>query len=248
VAEDDLTLEPDEAQGEALLWQRWRCEGDLAARDLLVEKYTVFAHIMAKKLYRGRYGDELPFADYLQFATLGMMEAFQHYDPAKGASFRTYSALRIRGAVLDGVGVMSERHQQIASWRQIQQDRSESLAAGKPVRGGGFAELAEIAIGLALGYMLEGSAMYQEGGEQGEQNAYARVELSQMKRQLHALIEQLPASERYVVKAHYLHHTAFVDIATARNITKVRVSQLHQQALGRLRKALAAVAPCDMAW
>jgi RNA polymerase sigma factor for flagellar operon FliA len=250
MGEDELLLEQAQADAEreAALWLRWRRDGDRAARDVLVEQYTLFAHIMAKKLYRGRYGEELQFADYLQFATLGMMEAFEHYDPDKGASFRTYSALRIRGAVLDGVCSMSERQQQIASWRRLQQDRSESLAAGKPARHGSFADLAEIAIGLALGYMLDGSTMYQDGDESAGDTPYSRLELRQLQQQLHALIERLPASERYVVKAHYLHRTAFVDIAVARKITKVRVSQLHQQALGRLRKALAAVAPCDMAW
>jgi RNA polymerase sigma factor FliA len=243
---DELAAE--DLRWEAELWGRWRGARDVAARDELVERYAPFAHIMAKKLYRGRYGEELQFSDYLQLARLGMMEAFEHYDPAKGASFRTYSALRIRGAVLDGVSSLSERQQQIATWRRIKQERSESLLAGRPTRGGNFANLAEVAIGLALGYMLEGSSMYQAGEETAPENAYQSVELRQLSTQLRSLVESLPAAEKYVIKAHYLNHQAFVEIAATMKVTKVRISQLHYQALGRLRKAMAEVAPCDMAW
>jgi len=241
------TSESD-VQRELSMWRRWREEGDMSARDALIERYTGFVRIMALKLYRRRFSDEFEFADYLQFATIGMLEAFQHYDPAKGAGFQTYSGHRIRGAVLDGLTTMSERQQQITTRSRLLQERSESLAAGKLSRSSAIADLAEIAIGLALGYMLEGSSMYQAEDEAAPENAYQRVELLQLRGQVRSLIEQLPASEKFVVKAHYINHLAFVEIARTLGVSKARVSQLHQQALGHLREAVATVAPWDMAW
>ena len=38
-----------------------------------------------------------------------------------------------------------------------------------------------------------------------------------------------------LVVMHYYHHVPFIQIAEELNVTKGRVSQLHKQALGRLR-------------
>jgi RNA polymerase sigma factor FliA len=250
VAEEVLGTGPEVRAdpSETALWQRWRTARDPLAREQLIDAYSPFAMIMAKKLYRGRYGDELPLDDYVQFALVGMMEALERFDPDKGASFKTYSAMRIRGAVLDGVMSFSERHQQIAAWRQLQVERAESLADGQPATASGFRALADIALGLALGYVLEGSGMYQGAEDVSPDNGYARMEVNQLRSQLQSLVERLPPAERYVIKAYYLNQIPFVDIAADRKVSKVRISQLHSQAIGRLRLALSAVAPCDMAW
>jgi len=237
-----------DAEQEVELWRRWRESSDAVARDELVVRHMPFARVMALKLFRGRYSDEFEFADYLQFANLGMLEALQHYDPTRGAGFRTYSALRIRGSVLDGLTSMSERQQQIETRRRVVRERSESIVAGRASRRDAFADLAEVAIGLALGYMLEGTAMFQQEESVESDGGYLRMELRQMCGQIRGLVEQLPAAERTVVKSHYLNHIAFTEIAVSLGVTKARVSQLHHQALARLRQALGALSPCDMAW
>jgi RNA polymerase sigma factor for flagellar operon FliA len=234
----------DEGGGEeAALWRRWHGLGEGGARCELIGLHLGFARILAGKLYAGRYNDELEFADYLHFATVGLIESIDRYIPAGAANFRTFAAPRIRGAVLDGVARMSEQQQQIAVRRRLLAERTQSLAAGA---GDVFERLAEIAVGLACGYMLEGSGLYLDEEPASLDHGYARVELRQLAEKLLHLVDRLPHAERMVIRAHYLNQLPFGEIAGMLGLSNGRISQLHQAALQRLRAAWQETSRCDI--
>jgi len=41
--------------------------------------------------------------DLIQAGMIGLLEASQHYDQSRGASFETYAGIRIRGSMLDEI-------------------------------------------------------------------------------------------------------------------------------------------------
>lgn len=95
---------------------------------------------------------------------------------------------------------------------------------------------ASMAVGLGLGFLLEAGSF---PGAAPTPDAYASAERAQLSDAVALCVERLPARERSVIVMHYFHHVAFVQIAEDLKLTKGRVSQLHKQALGRLRALLA---------
>ena len=44
--------------------------------------------------------------DLVNAGIIGLMDAVERYDPTKGASFKSYSSIRIRGAIMDEIRSM----------------------------------------------------------------------------------------------------------------------------------------------
>lgn len=247
--QDRSAMTPDK---ERALWQALHESKDGAAREALLAYHMPYARIIAGKLYAGRTHDEIEFDDYLQFASIGLIEALDRYDPRRGAQFRTYASTRMMGAVLDGVERLTERQQQIALRQRLRarDERAASLAEGiGSVRDAALLkEMAGIGIGLALGMLLEGMGMIEQSVSEVAPNPYEGVELRQMQRRVRDLVGRLPESERRIVRHHYLQGVPFDEIAQQMALSKGRVSQLHKRALQRLREMLHEAKIGDMSW
>ena len=90
---DVQKLTPTE-EGE--LWRAYKERGDEAARRTIIESYQplVFREVMP---YRA-----LPAVmDAVQEGTIGLIEAVERYDPARGVAFSLYAVHRVRGRILD---------------------------------------------------------------------------------------------------------------------------------------------------
>src|SRR5262245_21524787 len=94
--------QPAEAH-ELALWRRLRGSRDADARDGLLALHMPYARIVAATYYSRRYNDEVEFGDYLQYASIGLLEALERFDPERGAQFRTFAARRMHGAILNGL-------------------------------------------------------------------------------------------------------------------------------------------------
>ena len=79
--------------GEALLWRRLRDQRDPAAREELVRRYLPFAKNLALR-YRGASES---FDDLLQVANLGLVNAVDRFDPARGTPFAAFASPTILG-------------------------------------------------------------------------------------------------------------------------------------------------------
>ena len=235
------------AGDDAGLWTRWRLHRDPAARDELLARHLPYARVIAAMVFGRRPSDEIAFDDCLQLARLGLLEAFERYDPDGGASFRTFAAPRMRGAVLDGIATLSERQQQVQLRRRLLRERARSLVpeprdAGprrrSPAADDAITLLAEIGVGLAIGFMLEDTAMFDDGDTIGGDAAYRSVALRQLGRRLGRHVEDLPEPQRRVVKLHYLQGHPFEQVASDMGLSRGRISQLHRLALQNLRCCL----------
>lgn len=223
-------------------WKAWRGAGDAGARERLIGHYQRHARITAAQLYGMHPYKVLEFDDYLQFASVGLIEALDRYDPDSGVRFETYSASRMRGAILDGIRRSSDVQEQISARRRTARERIDMLAPDGDRTDDVdrlFADLADVAVGLAIGLVLDGTGMYQAEEDAGAESAYQAVELAQLARRLRALVRSLPANQQKVVSGHYLQQMSFSDIAEQLRLSRGRVAQLHKEALERLRQMLA---------
>lgn len=231
---------------EPALWQRFRRGGDASAREALLALHLPYAKVVASVYYGRRFHDEVEFGDFLQFASVGLLEALDRYDPAHGVQFRTFAARRMHGAILNGLERLTEKQQQIAARQRLRNERMQDVKAlaqsqeGTP--GANEAErllrfVSDVGIGLALGWMLEGTGMV-EREDSSVEPFYRSVALRQLRERLLRALESLPRPEQVVIRSHYLQEIPFDHVAETLHLTKGRISQIHKQALLRLRALL----------
>ena len=81
---------------EGELWRAYKERGDEAARRRIIESYQplVFREVMP---YRALSA----VMDAVQEGTIGLIEAVERYDPARGVAFSLYAVHRVRGRILD---------------------------------------------------------------------------------------------------------------------------------------------------
>jgi RNA polymerase sigma factor for flagellar operon FliA len=222
-------------------WREFARTRDAPLRNALINRYGALAKITAARLYRRRADNSVDFGDYLQYARVGLIESVDHYDPERGVPFEAFSSYRIKGAILNGLQSESEIASQRSFWSRRTRERFESLKEHETRgdRRASLEELVNLTVGLALSHLIE-----QEAGDVIDDslaaNPYAITELIQLKRAVRSMLPALPERERELIRRHYDEHVEFQQIAADWGLTKGRVSQLHAQALGRLRKLLAA--------
>jgi RNA polymerase sigma factor for flagellar operon FliA len=210
-------------------------------RDELVQRYMGLAKMTAARLYQRRVDNSVAFADYLQYARVGLVEAVDSFEPERSVPFEAFSSFRIKGAVLNGLASESELAAQRAFWARRARERFESIKQHEVQndRRASLEELVSLTVGLALSHVIE-----HDDGEVIDEtlaaNPYAVTELVQLKRAVRSLLPALPQRERELIQRHYEEHVEFQQIAAEWGLTKGRVSQLHAQALKRLREMLGA--------
>jgi RNA polymerase sigma factor for flagellar operon FliA len=68
---------------------------------------------------------------------------------------------------------------------------------------------------------------------------YRQAEMRQVRERLVQAVDALPPQERTVIRSHYLQDLPFEEVAATLKLTKGRISQIHKQALLRLRTCVA---------
>jgi RNA polymerase sigma factor for flagellar operon FliA len=246
---------------EMLLWRRYRQHAEPAAREALLALHVPYARVVAATYYGRRFHDEIEFGDYLQLASIGLLEAMDRFDPDRGAQFRTFAARRMHGAILNGLERLTEKQQQISARQRVRAERTEALKELAAQRMGGAREaapprgaerlmkyVAEVGIGLALLWLLEGTSMVDDPGRAENVPFYRTTEVRQLRERLLAMVDALPPQERTVVRSHYLQDMPFEQVATMLNLTKGRISQIHKQALLHLRAGVSGPGDLDVSF
>lgn len=233
----------------------YQANGKLQSNEQYVVQYAPLvkriAHFMAARLPPSVQVDDL-----IQAGLIGLLDAVGNYDQTQGAQFETYATQRIRGAMLDEL--------READWAPRSARKSmraiESAIHKLEQRLGrhpGEQELAnELKIPLAeFQHMLLDArghqlVYYEDFQAEGEDDYFERHGADQRPdplRQLQdgdfraALVEAiklLPEREQLVMSLYYEEELNLKEIGAVLEVTESRVSQLHSQAVARLRSRL----------
>jgi RNA polymerase sigma factor for flagellar operon FliA len=194
------------------------------------------------RCFRQRTGSDIELDDLKQLAYAGLIEALSRFDPDRGAPFRAFAARRISGSMLDGIAKTSELREQLAHRRRIRRTRVDSLAPAD-VAGLSAAEalgqLSDLVTGLALGFMLD-KGLFVAGEDQADDqpDAYQSLAWRQLTRRVAAEVRGLPERERIIIEQHYGRGVDFQRLGQLLGVTKGRISQIHKDAVQRLRRSL----------
>lgn len=226
----------DPLRAEMSLWRRFRYEDDWRCRERLFDRYFALARAIAGRLFRQRAAQRIERGDFDQFACEGLLHALDRYDPLRGVPFSAYARRRIIGNVAGGIASMSEVATQISHRHRIEQERLRSLTR---TDADPLATLAELAVGLALGLMLDGTGLFtRDDAPDPAPSAYDSLAWRESQALLVAEIGKLPENEACVIRQHYDHGLPFAQVATLMGLSRGRVSQLHRAALERMRRRM----------
>src|SRR5579863_5142588 len=239
---------------EQKLWRAFLDEGGAEARETVFVRYLPYARAIAAQLFAGRHRDDVEFKDYQQLACIGLLESIDRYDPARGVTFETFCALRLKGSILGGVEKLTDGQEQISFTRRVRKERIASLKldaeddngarrdTGTGRKGDTFEMLAMLAAALAIGFMLDDTGMVANPDEPPPTmpygTAYHGVAWRQTKERLIAAVRLLPERTRKIIHYHYFHGLGFEQIGDILGLSKGRISQLHRAALIELRERL----------
>ena len=244
---------------QAALWAAWRGEADEAARQQLIELHMPYARVVAASYYGKRMHNEIEFGDYLQLASIGLIEALDRFDPAVGVQFRTFAARRMHGALMDGIERLTEKQQQIAARQRLETQRRTAIREGLSETAAASTKaprsseqvlqyVAEAGLAFALAWILDGTGMLDRAEKTENLPFYRSVELQQLRQRIVDIVNSLPAQERKVIQSHYFQEMAFDEIARTLHLTPGRISQVHRKALTHLKEALRAQFYCHVSW
>ena len=222
-------------------------------RDTAVERYRPMVVRVARQL-AAKLPANVDSDDLAQAGMIGLLDAMTRYEPGQGAQFETFAMQRVRGAMLDELRgsdwlPRSVRRTQRTieqaingAEQRLQRAPSESeIAAELGVPLPGYQRMLAESRGAQLVYLDD---FGDTDGEEGflDRNVPAKgtdpAEIlgdSGFRRALAEAIERLPERERFVMAMYYEQDMNLKEIGAVLGVTESRVSQLHSQAVARLR-------------
>lgn len=227
-----------------LSWQ----DMDSPAKQTVVKHYAPKIKYLALRL-KAKLPRHVELNDIISSGTLGLMEALGKFNPELGIKFDTYAENRIKGAMLDELrrldwfsrGLrqrvkMLEEHThryEHAHGRKPTEDElaSETGLSTKDVRTG--LEALQNQLCLDLDAIQE--TFSAENRAHTDNEPYHTTALQEVIDKVAGLIDELTPREKMVMSLYYGDELTMREVAEVLDVTEGRVSQLHSQAMNRLR-------------
>ncbi|HEU4777583.1 MAG TPA: RNA polymerase sigma factor FliA [Telluria sp.] len=229
-------------------------KGKADKNDLLTEHMPLvkrLAHHMKAKLPPSVEVDDL-----VQAGMIGLLDAITRYEETQGAQFETYAVLRIRGAMLDEL--------RNSDWlpRSMRQNMRKIEAAmsalqqklGHPPTESEVAKSLKLSLADYQDMLSDGGGhqlVYYEDFHDAEGNdsfldRYAVDDADPLRSLMDGdfrqavidAIDALPPREKILMGLYYEEELNLKEIGAVMGVSESRVSQLHTQAVARLRASL----------
>jgi RNA polymerase sigma factor for flagellar operon FliA len=223
-------------------------------KDILIKSHLHMVGFLTERMV-SQVPSFMTKEDISSAAMLGLVDAAGRFDPSLGVAFKTFAEKRMRGAVLDEVRRMDWFSRTLRKKQSLVQSAIGELEQSL----GRFPEEKEIADHLNLdletyrGMLLEighlGCVSLHETIDESEngpnlldnladdigKNADQLLETHELTREVADLIDRLSEKERLVITLYYYEELTQKEIAEVLDLSEGRVSQLHSQALAKLK-------------
>jgi RNA polymerase sigma factor for flagellar operon FliA len=229
-----------------------------AQKKKIIQEYAPLVKFIAQKIAI-RLPANIELDDLLSAGVIGLMDAIDKYDPARDNKFKTYAEFRIRGAILDELRAqdwiprsMREKAKGIEkAFVRLEQkfgrqatEKEAAYELNMPLEE--FQESLHQCKSVAL-LSLDEVGAFSNGDRKSlmglleagkETNPLVQIAGSELRDQLATAIQDLPEKQRMVLSLYYYEDLNLKEIGDILQVTESRVSQLHTQAVLRLRGKL----------
>lgn len=237
------------------LWKKYLKDRATATRNKLIEHYRPLVHMLAARLAQ-KLPAQISYDEICSAGYDGLMEAVQAYDPCHKAKFETFCQQRIHGAVMDWLRTLDGQSRTVRSFEKQRMYKKELLdsSLGRPPTDQELAEkmgvsqsrYRELSRLSRLGHEVHLSAIQNddEGHHRGSAGCWdvqdnAAVDPAQrVSRQMLTdyITRGLNREERLVLVLYYTEGLTMAEIGLVLDLSESRVSQIHKDVIGRLRR------------
>lgn len=233
----------------------YTAQGTLEAEDV-INRLKPSVRRAASQLM-SRLPPSVDVEDLIQVGTIALVDALKRFDPANEVQFETFAMQRVRGAMLDELrsydwmprSVRRNQRTIDQAIRTVQQREQRSATdaeiadeLGLPLED--YHQLLSESRGTQLVYMDDlGGDDSEEGYVErmvsaDEPTPLDRLADSRFRSALIAAIGDLPEREALMMSLYYEQDLNLKEIGAILGVTESRVSQMHSQAVARIRSKL----------
>jgi RNA polymerase sigma factor for flagellar operon FliA len=227
-------------------------------KDKLILEYAPLIKFIAQKI-AVRLPANIELDDLISAGVIGLMDAIEKYDATRDNTFKTYAEFRIRGAILDELRSQDWVPRSVRDKAKLL-DRTmirletnlgrtateDELAVELKMSMDEFHDLVNQVKPVSLLSIDEAATFSNvdkksilnllEGAKFS--NPFNQLNLKAVKDVIAKAIEELPEKQRLVLSLYYYEDLNLKEIGQVLRVTESRVSQLHAQAVSRLRGKL----------
>lgn len=227
-------------------------------KDKLIMEYAPLIKFIAQKIAI-RLPSNIELDDLISSGVIGLMDAIEKYDPSRDNKFKTYAEFRIRGAILDELRAQDWVPRSVRDKAKML-DRTmvkleatlgrtatdEEVAEKLDVSMEEFHDLVNQVRPVSL-LSIDEAATFSNVDKKSIlnilegtkfNNPFSQLNLKSVKNIITKSIEELPEKQRLVLSLYYYEDLNLKEIGQVLRVTESRVSQLHAQAVSRLRAKL----------
>jgi RNA polymerase sigma factor for flagellar operon FliA len=212
-----------------------------------IEECQGLVRSLALKVHRG-LPRRVDLDDLIGYGQIGLVEAANEFDAARGTRFATFAYYRIRGAIYDGLakmtGMSRGHYQHVRYERGATEALDESSQSTTGETGGGstdddLAWLRDIGRTLAVIHLvshldLPGSALEASLIDSVRFGPIAQAMQNEQAQKVVDMIGKLAPDEATMIRAVYFEGVSLQDAGKKLGISKSWASRLHAKALDRL--------------
>ena len=232
----------------------YTAEGVINKNSLWERYYPLIRHEALK--LQVRLPASVDIDDLIQAGGIGLLHAVERFDAMQGATFATYAVQRIRGAMLDELrgrdwaprSVRRQAREITKAVRALEQSLGRA-AAEQEIADSlqmDIAEYRQVLTDTNNSQLFSYDEWQEIHGESCEPvrddddggNPLGLLVDESLRHQVVEAIKQLPEREKLVLTLYYQEELNLKEIGAVLEVGESRVSQLHSQAIKRLRARL----------
>ncbi len=198
--------------------------------------------------------------DLISAGIIGLIEAYNRYDPSKRVKFRTFAEIRIKGAMLDEIRkvdiIPRSVKEKINEFEEIikklykklgRMPKEEEIAQAMNLSLDDYYKFLESIKGISFIDIqsfkqripdLEEDDIFELIAGETKEDPFEKYALKELQEKLEEALNYLSERERLVLALYYYEGLTMKEIAKVLDCTESRVSQLHNQAILKLRSIL----------
>ncbi|WP_368654839.1 FliA/WhiG family RNA polymerase sigma factor [Ornithinibacillus sp. 4-3] len=254
IAALNSSLETDEQ-----LWNEWFETKDDEIANALIQKYVYLVNFHVDRI-AFNLPNNVSRDDLFSMGLLGLYDALNRFEPERELKFDTYASFRIRGSIMDGLRKedwlprsLREKTKRIELVsQQLEQTLQRAPHAEEIAEAAGIdkVEVEEVVRDSLYANVLSIEKNVQDENNEQSDSLISRIQDDSLQALDEGLIHKelvvelvkhiklLNQNEQLVISLFYHEELSMTEIGEVLDLTTSRISQIHKQAIFKLRKTL----------